>query len=134
MIATYEFYEKNYYGDVIPVSSFPKYESRAEDVLAGMMHESACVPEEYLEKAQKAICALAEVEYQIDTAMQHSGTDESGKGKIVKSVSSGSESISYDTGSSIITAVLTDTKAQEKLKYDTARKYLSGTGLLYWGV
>lgn len=134
MITTYDFYTTKYYGDIIPKEFFPKFESRAEDSLhmftGGRLKEIS----EYDDDVQKAVCALADVEYQIDNAMKHSGVDENGNGKIVKSKSSGNESISYDVGSNMITVVLSDSKAQEKLRLDTVKKYLSETGLLYWGI
>ena len=71
--------------------------------------------------------------------------DESGalRGKVVSSVSSGSESISYtakaESGSTLIDAVLSDQEAQDKLYRDTVKEYLSfvgdanGVNLLYSG-
>lgn len=134
MITTYEFYEGKYYGDIIPVSDFPKYESRAEDDIHRITFGRLKYSTEYGDDVQKAVCALAEVSYQIDQAVKNTGVNADGTGKLVKSKSSGNESISYDIGSNMITAVLTDLKAQERLKYDTAARYLSGTGLLYAGV
>ena len=73
-------------------------------------------------------------------------TDESGalRGKVVSSVSSGSESISYtakaESGSTLIDTVLSDKAAQERLYRDTVREYLSlvpdsnGVNLLYAGI
>ena len=63
-------------------------------------------------------------------------TENGQRGKVITSISSGSESISYsvkETSNSIVGAVLTDKKAQERLFYDIAVEYLSGTGLLYAG-
>ena len=72
--------------------------------------------------------------------------DESGalRGKVVSSVSSGSESISYiaksESGSTLVDTVLADKAAQDKLYRDIVRDYLSlvpdanGINLLYAGV
>jgi len=72
-------------------------------------------------------------------------TDESGTHvKMVSSVTSGSESVSYtaksETGSTVIDAVLSDKGMQDKLYYDTAKDYLygindaNGVRLLYAGL
>ena len=47
--------------------------------------------------------------------------------KTVKSVSAGNESISYDTGSGLISKVLSDKSAQARLYADTINEYLRGT-------
>lgn len=78
---------------------------------------------------------MAEIEQAEESARNASGfvTREDGtvQSKLVASVSSGSESISYATSSSgaknsLIGAVLTDKAAQEKLYADTFSEYLSG--------
>ena len=66
------------------------------------------------------------------------------QGKIVSSVTSGNESISYSvhgngSEATLIDKVLSDKQAQERLYRDTVQEYLSGTGdangvnLLYMG-
>ena len=134
MITTYEFYAGKYYGDIIPDSSFDKYRSHAEDDINKLTFGRLKDLTEYTDKVQKAVCALAEVNYQLDMAMKSTGFNVDGTGKIVKSKSSGNESISFDTGNNMYTAALMDVKAQERIKYDTVSKYLSDTGLLYAGV
>lgn len=52
----------------------------------------------------------------------------------VKSKSSGGESITYGDTDTLITKVLSDKAAQNRLMHDTIAEYLSGTGLLYAGV
>lgn len=89
--------------------------------------------------------------YQIEAASKRVSegqgyvTDDSGalRGKVVSSVSSGSESISYtakaEGGSTLIDAVLSDKAAQEKLYRDTVKEYLAfvpdsnGVNLLFAG-
>ena len=52
----------------------------------------------------------------------------------MKSKSSGSESITYADDKTEITAALESVSAQDRLIYQTALDYLSGTGLLYAGL
>ena len=80
---------------------------------------------------QKAACAIADLLYEIDKATKTAtATDETN----VKSRSSGGESITYGDNKTLVTAVLSDKRAQNRLIYDTAVEYLAGTGLLYAGV
>nr|DAH15536.1 MAG TPA: Head Tail Connector Protein [Caudoviricetes sp.] len=108
--ADYEFYTTSYFGDTVPESDFPRYAERASDRidiltfdrLADGLPES----ERAQKKIKKAVCELADVLFQIDTvkraAMETVGTVKKEDGtvinKAVSSISSGSESISYVTG------------------------------------
>lgn len=134
MITSYDFYTSNYFGDIIPEKSFQKVVSKAEDDLHELTFDRLKDTTEYEDKVQKAVCALAEVQYQIDIAMKATMVHEDGNGGVIKSKSSGGESISYDVSNNLIYAVLKDETAQKKLKYNTVAKYLRGTGLLYAGV
>lgn len=131
-LTTYEFYTKTYYGDTIDESSFPKWESRAEDKLNSITsgNITAEAIEEYGFQIQKSVCALADLLYEIDKATKTAtAKDESN----VKSRSSGNESITYAEADTLVTKVLSDKRAQERLMYDTVAEYLTGTGLLYAG-
>lgn len=134
MITTFEFYQKTYYGDSIKGSSdFDKWESRAEDKLRSITQDN--LTDEALVKfnkpLQKAACAIADLLCEIDKATKiATATDETN----VKSRSSGGESITYGDNKTLVTAVLSDKRAQNRLIYDTAVEYLAGTGLLYAGV
>lgn len=108
--------------------------------------------EDDVEAVRRCVCKLIEISGQIEAANKRVTegqgyiTDESGalRGKVVSSVSSGSESISYtakaESGSTLIDAVLSDKAAQERLYRDTVREYLSlvpdsnGVNLLYAGI
>lgn len=93
--------------------------------------------EDDAEAVRRCVCKLIEIAGQIEAANKRVSegqgyiTDESGalRGKVVSSVSSGSESISYtakaEGGSTLIDAVLSDKAAQERLYRDTVREYLS---------
>lgn len=108
--------------------------------------------EDDIEAIRRCVCKLIEIAGQIEAANKRVSegqgyiTDESGalRGKVVSSVSSGSESISYtakaEGGSTLIDAVLSDKAAQERLYRDTVREYLSlvpdsnGVNLMYAGI
>ena len=103
------------------------------------------------ETVKRCICKLIDIAAQIEAANKRVSegqgytTDESGvlRGKVVSSVSSGSESISYtakaEAGSTLIDVVLSDKSAQDRLYRDTVREYLAfvsdanGVNLLFAG-
>lgn len=134
MITNSEFYKSKYFGDIIPDDCFERYESKATDDLHELTFNRLKEQEEYSDEVQKAVCALAELNYQIQIATKATMVKENGSGGVIKSKSSGGESVSYDMGNNLIYTVLNDKKAQEQLKYNTVKKYLHGTGLLYAGV
>lgn len=134
MITTFSFYEGKYYGDIIPELNFYKYESKAEDDINRLTNGRLLDLSEYSDAIQKAVCELADVNYQLDMAMNCTGANSDGSGKLVKSKSSGNESISYDTGSNMYMEAAMDIRKQERIKYNVVSKHLSGTGLLYAGV
>ena len=131
-LTTYKFYTGTYYGDTIPESAFPKWLSRATDRLNFLTYGNITAEkaEEYDIPVQKAVCALADLLYEIDKATRNAtAKDESN----VKSRSSGNESITYAEAETLVTKVLSDKQAQDRLMYDTVAEYLTGTGLLYAG-
>ena len=134
MITSYEFYTSKYFGDIIPDNCFERYEGKAVDDLHELTFNRLKEQESFSDEVQKAVCALAELNYQIEIATKVTMVKENGSGGVIKSKSSGGESVSYDMGNNLIYTVLNDNKAQEKLKYDTVKRYLRGTGLLYAGV
>lgn len=132
-LTTYEFYSETYYGDTIEESAFLKWLSRATDKLmdltcGNITDESLKV---FDEKIQKATCALMDVMYQIDAATKTATAKDDTN---VKSKSSGGESITFGDSDTLVTKVLSDKTAQNRLMYDTISEYLTGTGLLYAGV
>ncbi len=135
---TYEFYKNEYYGATIDESAFCEWESRAKrkvDYFTFNRITKERLSEEKLnKKIQLATCAVADLLFKINAAEQRQGITETGEGKIIKSKSAGSESITYDTGNDIYTKVLTDAAAQKKLTRDILTEYLSDTGLMYCGV
>ena len=132
-ITKYEFYKNSYYGDSIGESSFPKWESRAEDklnLITGWNITDSALKEHNI-SIQKAVCAIADLLFDIDKATKTATAKDDSN---VKSKSSGGESITFGDNQTLVTSVLSDKAAQDRLIYDTAKEYLSGTGLLYAGV
>lgn len=132
-MTTYDFYTKTYYGDSISESLFPKWKSRAEDKLNMLTfgHITDEALEEYNTQIQKAVCALADLLFELDKATKTATAKDDSN---VRSKSSGGESITFGDADTLVTKVLSDKAAQNRLMYDTVAEYLSGTGLLYAGV
>lgn len=141
--ADYQFYTTTYYGDTVPESDFPKYAERASDRIDSITFDRLVngFPDEEraVTKVKKAVCAVAEALYQIDhikkASMESVGTvtreDGTVVSKAVSSISSGSESISYATGSfggaeSIYGQAAVDKKVESVLLYQVATEYLYG--------
>ena len=141
--ADYQFYTTTYYGDTVPESDFPKYAERASDRIDSITFDRLVngLPEEEraVTKVKKAVCAVADAMYQIDqikkASMESVGTvtreDGTVVSKAVSSISSGSESISFATGSfggteSIYGQAAVDKKVESVLLYQVATEYLSG--------
>lgn len=141
--ADYQFYTEKYYGDTVPESDFPKYSERASDRIDAITFDRLIdgLPEN--ERAQtkvkKSVCAVADALYQIDqikkASIESVGTvtreDGTVVSKAVSSISSGSESISFATGSSgntesIYGQAALDKKVESVLLYQVATEYLSG--------
>lgn len=155
--ADYQFYTEKYYGDTVPESDFPKYAERASDridmITFDRLVDGLPDDERSQTKIKKAVCALADAIYQIDqvkkASMETVGTvtreDGTVVSKAVSSISSGSESISFATGSSggtesIYGQAAVDKKVESVLLYQVATEYLSGVTdkkgicLLYAGI
>ena len=155
--ADYQFYTTTYYGDTVPESDFDKYAECASDRIDAITFDRLVngFPEEEraATKVKKAVCAVAEALYQIDqikkASMESVGTvireDGTVVNKAVSSISSGSESISFATGSSggtesIYGQAAVVKKAESVLLYQVATEYLSGVAdekglcLLYAGL
>ena len=141
--ADYQFYTEKYYGDTVPESDFPKYVERSSDRIDAITFDRLVngFPEEEraVTKVKKAVCAVADALYQIDqikkASIESVGTvtreDGTVVSKAVSSISSGSESISFATGSSggaesIYGQAAVDKKVESVLLYQVATEYLSG--------
>lgn len=153
---TYDFYKSIYGEDSMPESNFNQLSweacSRVDKLTLNKLKFAYPTAPDAVEAVKRCVCKLIEIAGQIEAANKRVSegqgyiTDESGalRGKVVSSVSSGSESISYtakaEGGSTLIDAVLSDKAAQERLYRDTVREYLSlvpdsnGVNLLYAGI
>lgn len=161
--ADYDFYADSYFGSVVPESDFMRLAERASDFLDTLtfdrLTDGLPTPEKYQKWIKKAVCAVAEIYYQLDLAQKQAlaaasgasaATDANGTTTgIITSKSSGSESISYATAQqtgaaakewSAVYSAAGDTKAANRLLSDAAMPYLTGVvtddgiPILYAGV
>ncbi len=161
--ADYEFYTKSFFGNVVPESDFIRLAERASDFLDTLtfdrLTDGLPTPEKYQKRIKKAVCAVAEIYYQLDLAQKQALASASGASAatdangittgIITSKSSGSESISYATAQQIgaaakewsaVYSAAGDTKAANRLLSDAAMPYLigvvtdDGIPILYAGV
>ena len=148
--ADYDFYKNEYYGSLISEADFPRLINKAGDKLENITMDRIITVfdgdnERLITKISKAVCNIADTMYDIEKAEQayrdsigyESTSDGSMKGRTISSISAGAESISYTSESvqsSAVSSVVSDKHLQEKLYFDIARDYLSGTGLLYQGL
>lgn len=152
-----EFYKTKYYGNTVPDKSLEKYLEKASDridmITFDHLVDGLPDDERAQTKVKKAVCAVADCLYQIDEVKKASmatvGTvtreDGTMTGKIVSSVSSGAESISYVTGttgsgSDIYSQAAMDKKIENILLRQVSTEYLvgvvddKGVCLLYAGL
>lgn len=147
--ADYDFYTKSFFGNVVPESDFIRLAERASDFLDTLtfdrLTDGLPTPEKYQKRIKKAVCAVAEIYYQLDLAQKQAlaaasgasaATDANGTTTgIITSKSAGSESISYATAQQIgaaakewsaVYSAAGDTKAANRLLSDAAMPYLIG--------
>lgn len=151
----YDYYKSIYGEDAISEPDFNRLSweacRRIDTLTLNKLKFAFPTNEDDAETVRRCVCKLIEIAAQIEAANKRVSdgqgyiTDESGtlRGKVVSSVSSGSESISYtakaEGGSTLIDAVLSDKAAQDRLYRDTVREYLSfvpdanGVNLLFSG-
>lgn len=148
--ADYEFYKTSFFGNVVPESDFMRFAERASDFIDTLTFDRLVdgLPgdERQQKRIKKAVCAAADILYQIDIAEQNAAaavatgtaTALPGGGTttgIVTSVSSGSESRSYATPQqkasgakewSAVYAAAGDVQKTNDLLYKTALPFLMG--------
>lgn len=139
----YEFYKSLYGNDAIPETDFNRLlweaQKRVDNITFGKLKFAFPANEDDAEAVKRCVCKLIEIATAIDAANKRvteaqgyvqDETAGSVHGKIISSITSGSESRTYtaksESGSTIIDAVLSDKTAQDKLYMDTAREYLAG--------
>ena len=152
---TYEYYKSIYGEDSMPETDFNRLSweacRRVDSLTLNKLKFAFPTAPDAVEAVRRCVCKLIEIAYQIDAASKRVSEgqgyimDESGalRGKVVSSVSSGSESISYTAKaeqSTEIDEAARDPKKREKLYRDIVREYLSlvpdsnGVNLLYAGI
>lgn len=153
----YEFYKNLYGKNAVPESDFNRLsweaQKRVDNITFGKLKFAFPTNEDDVEAVKRCVCKLIEIAAALEAANKRVSegqgyvVDEatgSMRGKVVSSVSSGSESISYtaksESGSTLIDAVLSDKAAQDKLYAETVKEYLAGVpdangvNLLYAGI
>ncbi|MCM1057261.1 MAG: hypothetical protein NC517_06620 [Firmicutes bacterium] len=140
MYADYDYYQTEY-GGKMSADDFKRFGRKAErriDAITGNKLQFAFPTNERDAQAVKdAVCELADFLYQIDqynaAAMESMGTvaqaDGMVKGKVITSISSGSESIGYSASGSASTATMEaakDKKVADTMIYGMVRDNLSG--------
>ena len=145
--ADYAFYEGTYYGAVIPEADFPRLAERATEYIDALTFERLVgglpTDERAQEKVQKAVCAAAEVLYDIETAESagrsvaaaaSASADGSTHGAL-RSRSAGSESESYASLSQQADGAKSwnaaygaagNPRSTARLVFQAVRKYLTG--------
>lgn len=106
----YAFYTDRYFGNIIPEADFPRLAERASEEIDRLTNKRLrkWMPEDEADAAdvQKAVCSLAESLYYSETLSSAGMAGVGGitqadgtiRGKVVSSISSGSESMSFATG------------------------------------
>ena len=155
--ADIEFYKIKYCGNVVPDEFLEKYLEKASDRIDEITFDRLVdgFPDNKRAqtKVKKAVCEVADYLYQIDevkkVSMATMGTvtraDGTMTGKMVSSISSGAESISYVTGTTggifdIYSQAAMDEEVEKVRLRQVATKYLAGVVdnkgvfLLYAGI
>ena len=147
--ADYSFYSGSYYGDVLEPNTSAKWFEMASDELDaftfGRLSFAFPTVPSHADKVKKAVCAIAEALYFIDSQRRAGTAQKAEDGTYhgaVASISSGKESISYAAPSataSAYTSAASSEAERAKLIGNIACKYLAnipdanGINLLYAG-
>lgn len=129
--ATFDFYKTEYVGDSIAETSFSKWIERASRLLDGITSRRLLTsyPKEdsYADRQIKlCACDLAEKMLDVDTYMRMSAVSENGTSKIIKSMSAGSESVTYATAESVYADLVKDKAKLNRFYYAICVDYLDG--------
>lgn len=150
MYADFTFYRDVYFGEALTSESVAnRWLDRASDYVDEITFrrlETAFPTDEHdTIKIKKAVCAVADALYFVDTQRKANSAQVGADGKItgtVASMSSGKESITYATGStaSVYSKAAGSKAEQDSYIYSVAETYLAnvpdanGVNLLYAGV
>lgn len=140
MYADYTYYQTEY-GGKMSADDFKRFGRRAERRIDGItgnkLQFAYPTNERSIDAVKDCVCELADFIYQIDTynaaAMESMGTvaqaDGTVKGKVITSISSGSESIGYSSAGSASTAIseaAKDKKVADAMIYGMVQDGLTG--------
>lgn len=131
--ADYDFYCNEYFGQAIEEADFPRLALHASQYIDYITQGRA---RPCMEEVKMCCCALAEQYQTIETAQalaQKSLSAGAGDGAEVQSETVGSWSRSYRSGGDSAQAASQVAEAGRSVLLDTARRYLTNTGLLYRG-
>ena len=121
MIATYDFYQTEYFGKLLSAEEFPEYATRADAWLSELTFNRYCSPdlsESQLQAVKMSECAVAELCYELQA--------EPVSDPSISKETVGSHSVTYRTEAEAAAGLAARV-------YDTAARYLMTTGLLYRG-
>ncbi len=132
---SYDFYRQKYFGESVSETEFPKWNEKASDKLDFLPPNIrkigyAQLEEFAREQIQKAVCRLADEMRAIEKR-----TAEYDAGKVIKSHSAGSESISFEVGKNKLDAILTSRRSRICIFLAAAEEYLQNVSpnLFYRG-
>ena len=147
--ADFAFYRDVYYGDVFADEDpSRKWLERASDELDtltfGRLTFAMPEVEAHVKKVKKAVCAMAEALYYVDTQRSAASAQQVADGSYrgaIASITAGKESVSYAIGGTATTyaAAAASSEAQTALLAEIACRYISnipdanGVNLLYAG-
>ena len=127
MYADYEFYTNEYLGNKITAEDFPRLALRASDFLdfatGNKMIDNLPSDTASLNKIKKACCAVADEMSDMSKAGSSAEATGTGGG-IIKSLSSGGESITYEL-TAAAKAAAAGSEAVQRHLYGIAKSYLS---------
>lgn len=140
---TYEFYNQEYGGNSISEEEFLKLNNKASrlvDYYTSRRLVTAYPKEQESDFAiQQCICELAELQKEIQEAKQSTAV-KNGKVDLIKSITSGSESVTYATAESQYVKAAADENLKAKMEQSIINSNLAGVtdangiNLLYRGL
>ena len=131
--ADYDYYANDYFGRAIKAENFPRLALHASQYIDYITQGRA---RDSMEPVKMCCCALAEQYQAIETAQalaHKSLAAGAGDGAEVQSETVGSWSRSYRSGGDSAQSAVQAAEAARSVLLDTARRYLTNTGLLYRG-
>ncbi len=133
MLGDYEFYINTYGGSVVTAEVFPAYQRKAKVALDRITYghivcdtgsygqkvdgKFVAFAEQELSAVQMAVCALTEEIYRLEAVKQQALEGNENNGNI-KSRSSGGESISYESKSTVYDEVIKDNRKKMQFYRD----------------